>query len=106
MINEELKNITLRLAESLNPEKIYLFGSFARNEETDESDYDICILMSDNTKNISQIYGNAYSAIREVRTRPIDFIIGTKSGFERRKNLPVLERTIAKEGIILYERID
>ena len=104
MINEELRNITMRLAESLHPEKIYLFGSFARNEETEESDYDIYIVLSDDDTTVKTAYLRAYRSVRGYRTRPIDFIIGTASGFENRKRLPVIERTIANEGVLLYDR--
>ena len=103
MINEELRTITFHLAESLNPEKIYLFGSFARNEENDESDYDIYIILRDDDE-IKGAYLKAYRSVRKCRTRPIDFIIGTASGFENRKNLPVIEKTIAAEGVLLYDR--
>ena len=52
MVDKELRIITSRLAESLNPEKIYLFGSFARNEENNESDYDIYIMLRDDDDGI------------------------------------------------------
>ena len=33
MITEEIRAIAERLEQSVNPQKIYLFGSYARNEE-------------------------------------------------------------------------
>ncbi len=104
MVDKELRIITSRLAESLNPEKIYLFGSFARNEENNESDYDIYIMLRDDDDGIKGAYLKAYKSVRGYRTRPIDFIIGTVSGFENRKKLPLIERTIANEGVLLYDR--
>lgn len=40
MITEEIKQITKKIKETLEPERIYLFGSYARNQETEASDYD------------------------------------------------------------------
>ncbi|MGP1455114.1 MAG: nucleotidyltransferase family protein, partial [Treponema sp.] len=40
MITNEIRTIAEQLQKSVNPQKIYLFGSFARNEEKADSDYD------------------------------------------------------------------
>ena len=103
MIDEELKRITEELVKALSPQKIFLFGSFARNEEKPDSDYDIYIMMPDNTK-VNPLWGVAYNSVQNIRTRPIDFVIGTVSGFEERKNQPTLEKIIDREGVLLYEK--
>ena len=41
----EIENIVKQFIQTLNPLKIYLFGSFARGEENSSSDYDFYIIM-------------------------------------------------------------
>lgn len=45
---EEITSIVKRFVETLNPNKVYLFGSFARGTENKESDYDFYIIMDKN----------------------------------------------------------
>jgi predicted nucleotidyltransferase len=42
-----LKEITEKIVRSVSPQKIVLFGSYARGEENAESDLDILIYTSD-----------------------------------------------------------
>ena len=42
--DELLKETVNRLLQKGNPEKIYLFGSYARKEETETSDIDLFII--------------------------------------------------------------
>jgi predicted nucleotidyltransferase len=39
-----LNEIIKRIVEEVEPDKIILFGSRAKGEEKEESDYDICVL--------------------------------------------------------------
>ena len=39
-----LNEITKRIVKEADPDKIILFGSRAKGEEKEESDYDICVL--------------------------------------------------------------
>ena len=105
MIDKELKEITDRLVRALSPVKIYLFGSFARNEERPGSDYDIYIVMPDRIKIKPLLWEIAYGSVQDVRTRPIDFVMGTVSGFENRKSLPTIEKVVAQEGLVFVSRI-
>jgi predicted nucleotidyltransferase len=76
---EELKN---HLVEQLLPVRIYLFGSYANNTYTDESDFDFYIMISDGVPDIAAETTKAYKAIRKVKKRPVDIVVGTKSRFE------------------------
>lgn len=52
MITEQQKHIVLQHLEKLSPEKVGIFGSYARGEQTQESDLDILVFL-DGTKRFS-----------------------------------------------------
>ena len=104
MVTAEIRSIAERLGESLNPEIIYLFGSFARNEEREDSDYDFYIVMADPNTDKILVSQNAYSVLRGIKRRSVDIVVGTVSGFKERKSRKTLENIIANEGIIVYEK--
>jgi predicted nucleotidyltransferase len=97
---EELKN---NFVEKLMPIQIYLFGSYANNTYTDESDFDFYIIIPDGVLDIAAETTKAYKAIRMVKKRPVDIIVGTKSRFESRKNIPSIENEVYRKGVILYD---
>jgi|GEM_PF-3303860 len=43
---DTLENAVIAIRNSVNPQKIYLFGSYVDNTYTDESDLDLCISTS------------------------------------------------------------
>ena len=104
MVTSEIRSIAERLEQSVKPQKIYLFGSFARNEEQADSDYDFYLVMSDDAGNEIQLEQKAYRALRGIRKTPVDIVIGHESAFERLKNQPTIEREVARDGVLLYEK--
>ena len=97
---EELKD---HFVEQLLPEQIYLFGSYANNTFTDESDLDFYIIVSDGVSDIAAETTKAYKAIRRVKKHPVDIIVGTKSRFESRKGIPSVENEVYRKGVLLYD---
>ena len=71
---------------------------------TEESDIDIYIVVQDEPQNLLDLTVEAYRAIRPVRTRAVDIIVGTKDRFESRKNRAGIESEVAEKGILLYAR--
>ena len=104
VMQTEIENITQHLVAALHPVRIYLFGSRARGDHRIDSDYDIYIVMPNETKKINPLYGTAYCAIQDVRSLPVDLAINTEATFNRRKTGPTLEKIVAREGVVLYER--
>ena len=45
----------------------------------------------------------AYRAIRRIKNRPVEIVVGTESRFESRKNIPSVENEVLKKGVLLYE---
>lgn len=102
MPETEINRIIEKLIAKLAPRKIYLFGSFANGTANEESDFDFYIIVKDGTENLMDLTVEAYRAIREVRSRAVDIIIGTEGRFESRKNRMSIENEVANKGVLLY----
>ena len=104
MITNEIRAIAERLQKSVNPQKISLFGSFARNEEKDDSDYDFYLVMSDSITDRLSVSQKAYRSLRGLKRRSVDIVVGSVSGFEERRTRKTLENIVDREGVVLYEK--
>ena len=100
---DEIETIKQRLIEQTNPICIYLFGSFANGTAHAESDLDFYIIVDDNEKDLHAVATSAYKAIRGVKQRPVDILVGTKSCFDERKNQFTVENEVFHNGILIYE---
>ena len=101
-ISEEISLLTKIMVDTIHPEQIYLFGSFARGDQTDESDYDFYIVMNDEADKLLEVTRSVRRAIRTHKTRPVDLIVSRYTKFKEKTSLPTLERTIIDEGVLLY----
>jgi predicted nucleotidyltransferase len=99
----EIEELKQQFIEQLWPVRIYLFGSYANDTFTKESDLDFYIMVSDKVQDIAAETAKAYKAVRRVKMHPVDIIVGTQSRFESRKHSPSIENEVYKKGILLYE---
>lgn len=99
----EIEELKEQFVSQLMPLKIYLFGSFASGNYTEESDFDFYIIVNDAMKNLKDLTTQAYRSIRKIKKRPVDIIVGTESTFENKKNIPSVENEVVKKGVLLYE---
>lgn len=104
MVTAEIRSIAERLEQSVKPQKIYLFGSFARGDERADSDYDFYIVMPDSVTDRLAVSQVAYRSLRGLKRRSVDIVVGSVSGFNERKERKTLENIIAREGVVLYEK--
>lgn len=102
MINNEILAIKDRFVEALHPEKIILFGSYARDTYNENSDYDFYLIMPDSTKNILHVTQEAYISLIDMERKPVDIVVNTASKFAERSKMTTLERTVLQEGVVLY----
>ena len=102
MPNDEIMSIKDRIVDQLSPLKVYLFGSYADGSFKEDSDYDFYVVVEDSKTDWYEQTLRAYQAIRPVRTRPVDILIGTKSAFEKRRQYPSIEREVFRKGVLLY----
>ena len=101
---DEIEELKISFVKNLSPLRIYLFGSFAEGWETEESDFDFYIVVSDSEKDMLALTAMAYKAIRHKRSRPVDIIVNTDETFENMKTgAGSLGGEVAEKGILLYE---
>lgn len=101
---EELSHICQIIAETVDAEKIYLFGSYAYGTPSRESDYDLCVLISDTALRPADAVKRIRRALFTVQATPLDVIVYHTGVFRQRQAHPSLERMIAREGVVLYEQ--
>ena len=102
MINKEITTIKDRICSAVMPKRIYLFGSFAKDTYTDESDYDFYVVVPDNAGDKIELSQKAYKSLRGIRKRPVDIVVGYESVFDRRSKENTLEKIVEEEGVLLY----
>lgn len=99
-----LPEITRRIVQTSNPEKIILFGSYARGNFGTDSDLDLLIIMP-NVEHFRQESIRVRRALRGLLV-PVDIVVATPEQIARLGNTPGLVYQAAlSEGKVLYERL-
>ncbi|MBO4321115.1 MAG: nucleotidyltransferase domain-containing protein [Treponema sp.] len=104
MITEEARLISEKLRLEMNPVRIYLFGSYAKNTYHADSDYDFYLVMPDDSGNEILLGQKAYRSLRGIRKTPVDIVVGHESSFENLKMQPTIEREVFRDGVLIYEK--
>jgi predicted nucleotidyltransferase len=81
---------------------IYLFGSHAYGNPTEESDIDIYVVTPDDTNNFSELYAKIVGDLRGKEIYFIDLLFSRESVFDTRKVKNIFEKTILQKGRIIY----
>ena len=79
---ELLDEIIKRLAESIHPERIYLFGSHAVGNADQDSDVDFLAVVPDTDRSTREIAVEGRSSLSDF-LMSFDLIVCTKSQFDR-----------------------
>ena len=102
-IQDILDKMVQRIVERFHPDRIILFGSYAKGVATDDSDLDILIVMP--------VEGSLREKTNEIdlaladRVVPMDLIVVTPEQFSRRKDMiGTIVREAVLEGRVVYER--
>lgn len=91
-----------RLKQGLHPEQIYLFGSQARGQAEETSDFDLLVVLPESDLPRHRREAISYDLLWGM-TMPIDVIVLTRSEFERGKRVKTsLASTVQEEGELLY----
>ena len=94
--------IVERLVRTYGPERIYLFGSMARGEGQADSDYDMMVVVPDDTPPERRRIRLAYQALRGTGTA-VDVLVWTRRAFDERLHLKAsLPSSIVREGKLVY----
>ena len=96
--NSQLNEILAALKSALNPKKVYLFGSRARGDFHDESDYDFVLIVGDQFKDKRERREIAYEALKNIKPNT-DFFIYTQAEFDEWKDeLSSIPETALRQG--------
>lgn len=102
-LQEELKNVSQHFATFAH--SVYLFGSVSREEESFESDIDLCVIVN-NASKLEQAEEKAMEMtdhLNQVTGITPTILVMTREDFQNRfKSGDVLARNIVEEGQILY----
>ena len=107
MINKEILSIKNSILRTVGDdcERIILFGSHAYGTPGANSDYDIFVVLRDNSEKPILVLQNIYKNLAlDPNYKAVDVLANYKSRFEERSKLPAIERTIAQKGVVLYDR--
>ena len=100
---DRISNIKDSILEYVPAKYIYLFGSYAYGEPTDDSDIDIYIVTPDGIDNFSELYTKIMMDLSNKKMFFIDLLFNSESTFNKRKTKNILERTISQKGKLIYE---
>ena len=99
---KELETIKQAILDTVNANEIYLFGSYANGTPHSDSDFDIYVVIPDDSMRPIEAMQKIGGAISRKDIRAVDIIVGKESVFNQRKQLPTIERTIFRDGVKLY----
>jgi predicted nucleotidyltransferase len=97
-----LAEVVRRLVEVYHPLRIYLFGSVARGDAGPDSDYDLMVVVPDETPAELQDSKLGYRALWGLGIAK-DLLVWKQSDFEGRLHLKAsLPSAVVREGKLLY----
>ncbi|MDR0308011.1 MAG: nucleotidyltransferase domain-containing protein [Chitinispirillales bacterium] len=100
----ELENIVRTLVDTGTVSRIFLFGSYAKGEETPDSDIDLCVLTPIKGKRPIELMANYRKKLLNVQTMPLDLLAFNQDEFYSYTDCPVsFQYEIAINGVLLYE---
>ncbi|GHV92374.1 hypothetical protein AGMMS50268_28770 [Spirochaetia bacterium] len=103
-INQEILRIKDIILNSVECERLYLFGSYAYGTPTADSDYDFYVVLKDDypEKPIIAMQTIRKSLINFDTKMPIDLLANFKTRFNYKSTQPTIERKIVREGVLLH----
>ena len=101
---EQIQEITNIIVDTVHPQKVYLFGSYAKGNATETSDIDFLIVMLDRTKKKYQVVEEIEKKIRNTLPVSKDVVIDYADRYNRFHSIPYsFIGHIVSTGILLYE---
>ena len=102
-LQTELEPVCRVITETVKAEAVYLFGSRAYGTPADDSDYDLCVIIPENSMRPADAVKAIRRALFSAQSVPLDVIVYRSNAFHQRAEHASLERKIAREGVLLYE---
>ena len=100
---EVIEEMGEEIAKAFKPDKIILFGSYARGESTEQSDVDLLII-AESIEPPPKRSVPIYRLLRKYHV-PVDVMVRTPDEMKKYESLPFsFLQTACREGVTLYER--
>jgi len=98
----KLAEAVRRLVAVYRPDRVYLFGSMARGDDSQDSDYDLLLVVPDDASPERRASKVAYRALWGTGLAA-DVLVWTAAAFDSRLGVVAsLPATIQREGILLH----
>jgi predicted nucleotidyltransferase len=104
-IKEELDKIVDTLANTGIVSRVFLFGSYAKGEETPDSDIDLCVLtpIKDEGSRLTETSIDFRVKLLNVQNSALDLLTYNQDDFLARAARPrSIQREIMEHGVVLY----
>ena len=96
-MQQGLINTIRNYMENQPVDKAWVFGSFSRGEETDESDVDILVRFAPNATVTLMTYCDIKNALQDLLKRPVDLV-------EEGQLKPFARQSADNDKLLIYER--
>lgn len=101
-IQELLPGLARSIRELYPDSSVMLFGSYARGDQNEDSDVDICVLVPELTRRRLEMTVDAKMAARKSMPHPIDILLYTYDEFEESaKKKSRIPYHIKREGVLI-----
>lgn len=99
---EEIRAVADQIARKFNPQRIILFGSYARGNSHPSSDVDLLVILEENANELDIEIKVILSVAHKF---PMDILVRSPREIEKRLQMgdPFI-RGIIEQGVVLYER--
>ena len=106
MVTElEIQDITKRIVEFIHPQKVLLFGSYAKGNANEHSDLDLLVIVENSELPKRKREVLLYNWLGTRYSFPKDILIRTASEVEEWKNVrQAFITSVHNEAKVLYER--
>jgi predicted nucleotidyltransferase len=102
-IREITDKISAILVSGIDARQVYLFGSYAQNKETEDSDLDIFVVADLSGKKKIEVTQQARRLLLKKVFMPVDILVCDIKDFNSRKDIEsTFEYLIASEGQKIY----
>jgi len=102
-VEDKLQEVTKRIVEAFNPQRIIVFGSHAYGQPTPDSDVDLLIVMESSERPATRAM--QVSKLLRPRPFPVDILVRTPQEIQQRLEMDdYFIREIMERGRVLYER--
>ena len=101
--NKTISNIVFRIATNTQPDKIFLFGSYATGKANEDSDIDLLVIKD--TLEPRHKRSIEMQRLLKGSKLPVDILVYTNDEFEREKTINYsFVNSAIQEAKLLYER--